>query len=86
MLVVGFVAGLPAPLGCALRDVPEAGFAFEAILVVEAIAGLSVKMRDVAPVAQRNWVVRGASVRKRRASRLFWIEVRGARCEVRGAR
>lgn len=46
---VGFIVGLPAPLGCALREVPEAGFAFEAILVVEAIAELSVNMRAVAP-------------------------------------
>lgn len=49
MLAVGFVAGLAAPLGCALREVPAAGFAFEAILVVEAIAQLSVNMRTVAP-------------------------------------
>ena len=43
MLGVGFVAALPAELGCALREVPEARFAFEAILVAEAIAELSVK-------------------------------------------
>jgi hypothetical protein len=44
MLDVVLVAGLPAPLGCALREVvPEAVFAFEATLVVEAIAELSVK-------------------------------------------
>jgi hypothetical protein len=48
MLGVIFVAGLPAPLGCALKEVPEAGFAFEAILLVEAIAELSVKIRAVA--------------------------------------
>lgn len=53
MLDVGFVAGLPAPFGCALREVPEAGFAFEAILVVEAIAELSVKMARCGTVAQK---------------------------------
>lgn len=42
MLGVILVAGLPEPLGCALKEVPEAGFAFEAILVAEAIAELSV--------------------------------------------
>lgn len=47
MLGLDFVAGLLAPLACALREVPEAGFAFEAILVVEAIAGLSVEVRTV---------------------------------------
>lgn len=49
MFDVGFVAGLPAPLVCELREIPEVGFAFEAVLVVEAIAGLSVSMRAVAP-------------------------------------
>lgn len=43
MLGLGFVAVLPVPLDCALREVLEAGFAFEAILVAEAIAELSVK-------------------------------------------
>jgi hypothetical protein len=58
MLDVGFVAGLPAPLGCALREVPEAGFAFEAILVVEAIAELSVKNARCGTVAQKSDGVR----------------------------
>ena len=49
MLGVILVAGLPEPLGCALREVPEAGLAFEAILAVEAIAELSVKIRAVTP-------------------------------------
>ena len=48
MLEEVLITGLPAPLGCALREVPEAGFAFEAILVVEAIAELSVRVRAVA--------------------------------------
>lgn len=48
MLDVGFVAGPPARLCCALSGVDEAGFAFEAILVVEAIAELSVKLRATA--------------------------------------
>lgn len=52
MLDVGFVAGLPTPLGCALSEVPEAGFAFEAILVVEAIAELSVSFAYCCTVAQ----------------------------------
>lgn len=54
MLGVGLVAGLAAPLVCALREVPEAGFAFEAVLVVEAIAELSVgAKRAVTPSHKR---------------------------------
>lgn len=49
MLWVDFIAGLPAPLDCGLRGVAEAGFAFEAILVVEAIAKLPVKIFTVPP-------------------------------------
>lgn len=41
VLEAGFATVLLEPLSCALSEAPEVGFAFEAKLVVEAIAGLS---------------------------------------------
>jgi hypothetical protein len=45
-------ADFPAPLDCGLMGVPKAVFAFEATLVVEAIANLPVELRTM-PVSHK---------------------------------